>query len=87
MAAPIRAAVEHLEIQGISPVVEQDGNFLLFKRIPASAPQAEQEQATMAMPSALEREQIHQQLLQEEMEKRLQQWLEELRSKAYIKIL
>lgn len=87
MAAPIRAAVEHLEIQGISPVVELDGSLLLFKRIPVSAPQAEQEQAAMAMPSALEKEQIHQQLLQEEMEKRLQQWLEELRGKAYIKIL
>lgn len=87
MAAPIRAAVENLGIQDISPVVEQEPSFLIFKRItsPASSV-SEQEQQTANVPSPAEREQIHQQLLQEEMEKRLDQWVQGLRSKAYIRI-
>ena len=88
MAASIRSAVENLKVEGISPVVEQEPNFLIFKRIPSSASvQDEEAEQTAATPDAAERQRIHQALFQEEMEKRLQQWLQELRSKAYIKIL
>ena len=88
MAGAIRSAVENLEIEGISPVVEQEPNFLIFKRV-ASSDQAPAEQAeeASAAPTAAEKERIRQQLVQEEMDKRLQEWLQELRSKAYIKIL
>ncbi len=88
MAGIIRSAVENLEMEGISPVVEQEPNFLIFKRVasPAATPEEQAEQANVA-PTAAEKERIRQQLVQEEMDKRLQQWLQELRSKAYIKIL
>ncbi len=84
MANTIRAAVEKLNIGEISAVVELEPNFLLFKRIAAPAGQ---EAPPGDTPTAAEKERIHQQLLQEAMEQRLQQWLRDLRSKAYIKIL
>lgn len=88
MAGSIRSAVENLKVDGISPVVEQEPNFLIFKRIasPASSQGQETEQVASG-PDEAERQRIHQELFQDEMEKRLQQWLQELRGKAYIKIL
>ncbi|MDO5673862.1 MAG: SurA N-terminal domain-containing protein [bacterium] len=88
MAASIRTAVETLQLEGVSPVVEQEPNFLIFKRIASpTSTQGEEVEQVSASPDAGERERIHQELFQEEMEKRLQQWLQELRGKAYIKIL
>ncbi len=88
MAASIRSAVQALQIGGVSPIVEQEPNFLIFKRITSpGSTQNEGVQQTSAPPDAAERQRIHQELFQEEMEKHLQQWLQELRSKAYIKIL
>ena len=88
MAASIRSAVENLKVEGISPVVEQEPNFLIFKRIASPiSPQSEEAEQVSATPDAAERQRIYQELFQEEMEKRLEQWLQELRGKAYIKIL
>lgn len=86
MAGPIRSAVERLEIGGISPVVEQEPSFLIFKRIDNPV-EARQEERRGDGPSAAERERIQQQLIQEATDSRLEQWLNELRGKAYIKIL
>ncbi len=85
MAATIRTAVEKLDVGGISPVVEVEPNFLLFKRI--AAPAGQEAPPDGDTPTAAEKERIRQQLLQEATEQRLQQWLQDLRSKAYIKIL
>lgn len=87
MANSIRTAVERLEIGGISPVVEQEPTFLLFKRIENPAGTRQEERHGGDSPSAAERERIHQQLVQKATDERLEQWLKELRGKAYIKIL
>ena len=84
MAESIRAAVEKLEVGGVSDPVEQDSAFVLFKRIAApERPAGGQEDG----PGAAERDRIRQELMQAEMDGHLDAWLRELREKAYIKIL
>lgn len=85
MAASIRAAVENLEVGSVSAAVEQDSAFVLFKRIASSERSATGQ--TDEGPGAAERDRIRQELMQQEMDAHIDEWIRELRDKAYIKIL
>ena len=102
MAGPVRAAVQDLDKDGISQPVEANSAFLIFKRLdggktPDSGKEEEAKTAEetgteeaskdqVAVVPLEERERIKQEILREKMEGRVDEWIQELRKKAYIKL-
>jgi len=82
MAGPMRQAVVGLEPGGITPVLETPVGFQILKLL-----SSQEGQIITKVPYESVKEEIRQTLYQEEMEKRLQSWLDEMRQKSYIKIL
>ncbi|WP_417911618.1 SurA N-terminal domain-containing protein [Candidatus Electronema sp. TJ] len=80
MAPYMRNAVISLQPGGISPVVETQDSFMIFKLLASG-------QDAAKAPYESVRTDIHEILLKEEMETRYKAWLEEIRSGAYIRIL
>ncbi len=82
MASYMRDAVTSLEPGEISPVVESPDGFMLFKLL-----SSQEGKIITKVPYESVKEEIRKTLYQQEMEKRYDSWLEEIRSQAYIKIL
>ena len=95
LAADIRDAVGNLSVGAISPVVEIGQSYLFFKRIGMPSQEVKQTGDESTANSTentdkldpVERAKIHQQLFEKAMDEKLQIWIKELRSKAYIQIL
>ena len=82
MASYMRDAVTSLKPGEISPVVESPDGFMLFKLL-----SSQEGKIITKVPYESVKEEIRNTLYQQEMEKRYDVWLEEIRSQAYIKIL
>jgi peptidyl-prolyl cis-trans isomerase SurA len=82
MAEYMRDAVTSLKPGEISPVVESPNGYMLFKLL-----SSQEGKIITKVPYDSVKEEIRNTLYQQEMEKRYDTWLEEIRSQAYIKIL
>jgi peptidyl-prolyl cis-trans isomerase SurA len=82
MAGYMRDAVTSLEPGQISPVVESPNGYMLFKLL-----SSQEGKIITKVPYESVKEEIRNTLYQQEMEKRYDSWLKEIRSQAYIKIL
>lgn len=82
MAPEMRNAIANLQPGGISGIVEQDNSFQIFQ-VQSTANGSPGTKA----PYEAVKEEIRQTLFQQEMERRLKDWLGTIREKAYIKIL
>ena len=80
MASYMREAVLPLQPGGISPVVETQDSFMLFKLLSSG-------QDAAKAPYESVRGEIQDILRKQELEARYKKWIEEIRSSAYIKIL
>ena len=82
MAADMRSAIATLQPGDISRIVERDKSYQLFK---VQSTEKGTKEASASYESA--KEKIREALFQQEMERRLKEWLDSLREKAYIKVL
>lgn len=82
MAEYMRDAVTSLKPGEISPVVESPNGYMLFKLL-----SSQEGKIITKVPYESVKEEIRNTLYQQEMEKRYDTWLEEIRNQAYIKIL
>jgi peptidyl-prolyl cis-trans isomerase SurA len=82
MAADMRSAIATLQPGDISRIVERDKSYQLFK---VQSTEKGAKEASASYESA--KEKIRETLFQQEMERRLKEWLDSLREKAYIKVL
>ena len=82
MAEYMRDAVTSLKPGEISPVVESPNGYMLFKLL-----SSQEGKIITKVPYDSVKEEIRNTLHQQEMEKRYDTWIEEIRSQAYIKIL
>ena len=82
MAEYMRDAVTSLKPGEISPVVESPNGYMLFKLL-----SSQEGKIITKVPYESVKEEIRSTLYQQEMEKRYDSWLKEIRSQAYIKIL
>ena len=82
MAEYMRDAVTSLKPGEISPVVESPNGYMLFKLL-----SSQEGKIITKVPYESVKEEIRSTLYQQEMEKRYDFWLKEIRSQAYIKIL
>ncbi len=82
MAEYMRDAVTSLKPGEISHVVESPNGYMLFKLL-----SSQEGKIITKVPYDSVKEEIRNTLYQQEMEKRYDTWLEEIRSQAYIKIL
>ena len=82
MAEYMRDAVTSLKPGEISPVVESPNGYMIFKLL-----SSQEGKIITKVPYESVKEEIRSTLYQQEMEKRYDSWLKEIRSQAYIKIL
>jgi peptidyl-prolyl cis-trans isomerase SurA len=82
MAPAIHAAVDALQPGDISPLIETDSSYILFKLLAAN-----KEGTIVRAPFDSVKEDILSRLRNEEQEKLYSKWVKELREKAYIKEL
>ena len=82
MAEYMRDPVTSLKPGEISPVVESPNGYMLFKLL-----SSQEGKIITKVPYESVKEEIRNTLYQQEMEKRYDTWLEEIRNQAYIKIL
>ncbi len=82
MAAYMRDAVTSLKPGEISPVVASPNGYMLFKLL-----SSQEGEIITKVPYDTVKEEIRSNLYQQEIEKRYDSWLKEIRSQAYIKIL
>jgi peptidyl-prolyl cis-trans isomerase SurA len=82
MAEYMRDAVTSLKPGEISPVVESPNGYMLFKLL-----SSQEGKIITKVSYESVKEEIRSTLYQQEMEKRYDSWLKEIRSQAYIKIL
>lgn len=82
MAEYMRDAVTSLKPGEISSVVENPNGYMIFKLL-----SSQEGKIITKVPYESVKEEIRSTLYQQEMEKRYDSWLEEIRSQAYIKIL
>lgn len=82
MAEYMRDAVTSLKPGEISSVVESPNGYMLFKLL-----SSQEGKIITKVPYESVKEEIRSTLYQQEMEKRYDSWLKEIRSQAYIKIL
>ena len=82
MAEYMRDTVTSLKPGEISPVVESPNGYMLFKLL-----SSQEGKIITKVPYESVKEEIRNTLYQQEMEKRYDTWLEEIRNQAYIKIL
>ena len=82
MALFMRDAVRNLKPGKISEIVQTDSDYQFFKLV-----SSQEGQIVAKVPYASAKEEIREKLYQEEMELRYKSWFQELRDKAYIKIL
>ena len=82
MAEYMRDTVTSLKPGEISPVVESPNGYMLFKLL-----SSQEGKIITKVPYESVKEEIRNTLYQQEMEKRYDTWLKEIRNQAYIKIL
>ncbi len=82
MAPFMKEAVLDLKAGGISKVVEGPSSYQFFSLL-----SSEEGEVVTTVPYESVKEEIREKLYEEEMEKRYKEWVEDLRGKAYIKIL
>lgn len=82
MAAYMRDAVTSLKPGEISPVVASPNGYMLFKLL-----SSQEGEIITKVPYDTVKEEIRSNLYQQEIEKRYDSWLKEIRNQAYIKIL
>jgi peptidyl-prolyl cis-trans isomerase SurA len=82
MASYMRDAVTQLKPGGISPVIESPDGYMIFKLL-----SSQEGQIITKVPYESVKEEIRNTLYQQEMRKRYDTWLNEIRNQAYIKIL
>lgn len=82
MAAYMRDAVTSLKPGEVSPVVASQNGYMIFKLL-----SSQEGEIITKVPYDTVKEEIRSNLYQQEMEKRYDSWLKEIRSQAYIKIL
>jgi peptidyl-prolyl cis-trans isomerase SurA len=82
MATYMREAVTRLKPGDISPVVKAPNGYMIFKLL-----SSQEGEIITKVPYDSVKEEIRATLYQQEMEKRYDDWLKEIRSQAYIKIL
>jgi len=82
MAGYMRDAVTPLKPGEISPVVASPNGYMIFKLL-----SSQEGEIITKVPYDSVKEEIRANLYQQEMEKRYNSWLEEIRKQAYIKIL
>jgi len=82
MAAYMRDAVTSLKPGEVSPVVASQNGYMIFKLL-----SSQEGEIITKVPYDTVKEEIRSNLYQQEMEKRYDSWLNEIRSQAYIKIL
>jgi peptidyl-prolyl cis-trans isomerase SurA len=82
MAGYMRDAVVSLKPGEISPVVESPNGYMIFKLL-----SSQEGEIITKVPYDTVKEEIRATLYQQEMEKRYDSWLDEIRHQAYIKIL
>lgn len=82
MASYMRDAVTHLKPGEISSIVESPNGYMIFKLL-----SSQEGQIITKVPYESVKEEIRSTLYQQEMRKRYDSWLEEIRNQAYIKIL
>lgn len=82
MASYMRDAVTQLKPGEISPVIESPEGYMIFKLL-----SSQEGQIITKVPYESVKEEIRNTLYQQEMRKRYDTWLDEIRNQAYIKIL
>ena len=82
MAIYMRDAVTSLKPGETSPIVESPNGYMIFKLL-----SSQEGEIITKVPYETVKEEIRSNLYQQEMEKRYDTWLKEIRSQAYIKIL
>ena len=82
MASYMRDAVVQLKPGEISPVIESPNGYMIFKLL-----SSQEGQIITKVPYDSVKEEIRNTLYQQEMRKRYDTWLDEIRNQAYIKIL
>ncbi len=83
MLPSMRAAVEKLKPGEISKPVALPDNYVIFQRVVEQAAQ----RGVTAGPTESERQQIRALLEKQALDKRFKQWLEQVRSEVYIKVI
>jgi peptidyl-prolyl cis-trans isomerase SurA len=82
MAGYMRDAVTSLQPGEISPVIASPNGYMIFKLL-----SSQEGEIITKVPYDSVKEEIRSNLYQQEMEKRYNSWLEEIRGQAYIKVL
>ena len=82
MSSEMFEIISKTEVGNITPIIETSSGFQFFKVLSSKAGQI-----VTKVPYASVKEEIYEILYKQEMEKRYDEWLKKVKSKAYIKIL